>query len=195
MRKQPERTERTRQALMDSFWALYRTRKIEKITVQEVVDGAGVYRSTFYEYFSDVYDVLETIENRLLEDFKASGAQIGTFSSMEDMVEYMLRFYEANGEQIAHLLSPSGDPVFSAKAMGVIKENFLGRMHLPLQDIKAELLFDLIASSIITLLNYWYAHREQHSLREVFEAGWPILKGGLFPCVTTQAEQNPKNKA
>ena len=97
MRKQPERTERTRQALMDSFWELYRTRKIDKITVQAVTDGAGVYRSTFYEYFLDVYDVLETIERKLLEDFEAASNRSHTFISFEAVNESMLRVLNGSG--------------------------------------------------------------------------------------------------
>lgn len=180
MKKQPERTERTRQALIDSFWKLYLTKKIEKITVQEIVDGAGVYRSTFYEYFQDVYDVLGVIENRLLEDFQKANERTLGAGNLEELMENMLAFYELNGEHIAHLLSPGGDPVFSAKAMKIIKANLLERLRLEQNDLEADILFELIASSVITLLNYWNAHKEEATLREVFQTGLSLLNKKLI---------------
>ena len=65
--KHREMREFTRQAIMDAFWALYRERPIEKISVKEVCDRAGYNRSTFYEYFTDTYSVLEAIEEDLLD--------------------------------------------------------------------------------------------------------------------------------
>lgn len=180
MKKQPERTERTRQALIDSFWNLYLTKKIEKITVKEIVTGAGVYRSTFYEYFLDVYDVLETIEQNLLLDFEEASTRTLGYDSLNEALESELAFYEANGERLAHLLGPNGDPGFAAKAMAIIKGNLLTRLNLSQEDIRADLLFDLVASCVITLLNYWYAHRDVLTFRQVFLLGWPLLKNGFL---------------
>ncbi len=36
---------------------------IEKISIRELTDTAGYNRTTFYNYFSDIYDVLDYIEN------------------------------------------------------------------------------------------------------------------------------------
>ena len=53
----------TRQALMDAFWTLYKKKRIEKITVKNITDAAGYNRSTFYQYFLDVYDILAQLED------------------------------------------------------------------------------------------------------------------------------------
>lgn len=195
MKKQPERTQRTRQALMDAFWALYLTKGIEKITVQEVADGAGVYRSTFYEYFRDVYEVLETIENALLKQFESMRSKTCCVDHLESMVDDVLSFYEQNGARIAHLLSPHGDAAFTAKALRAIKSNFMQSLNLSPNDIQQDVLFDMISASILALLNYWYANQQQASVREVFEAGWPIMKQGFLPYLETlKAEKQEEQK-
>ena len=66
MKKQPELTAQTKENLMEAFWQIYCEKRIEKITVKEITMKAGYNRSTFYEYFTDVYDVLEQIENSLI---------------------------------------------------------------------------------------------------------------------------------
>ena len=45
---------------------LYRTKPVEKITVSEITRKAGYNRATFYDYFLDVYDLLEQIEEELI---------------------------------------------------------------------------------------------------------------------------------
>ena len=52
MQKKEKMTGQTRQNLMDAFWILYCEKRIEKITVKDIVNKAGYNRSTFYEYFS-----------------------------------------------------------------------------------------------------------------------------------------------
>lgn len=188
MKKQPERTERTRQALIESFWQLYAVRKIEKITVKDIVAGAGFYRSTFYEYFKDVYDVLETVEQRMLDEFTQASTRTLAAQRMDEALENMLAFYQKNGERITLLLGSNGDPKFYEKAEATIKEHLLARLHLPVEDPKVDLSFQLFASSMITMLNYWQAHQDTMSLREVFETGLEMMIPGrllreAFPAV------------
>ncbi|QNO15346.1 TetR/AcrR family transcriptional regulator [Alkalicella caledoniensis] len=66
MNKRTEITAQTKQNLMDAFWNLYCEKRIEKITVKEITNKAGYNRGTFYEYFTDVYNVLDEIENSLI---------------------------------------------------------------------------------------------------------------------------------
>lgn len=70
MKKQPEITERTRQIFVDAFCELYTQKPIEKISVQELTKKAGYNRSTFYLYFSDLYELREYVENDLIEFIK-----------------------------------------------------------------------------------------------------------------------------
>lgn len=46
------RAQRTREALLEAFFALVLSRPYEQITVQRIVARAGIARSTFYEHFA-----------------------------------------------------------------------------------------------------------------------------------------------
>ena len=54
--------------LAESFKKLARTRPIDKITIREITDEAGVIRPTFYNHFQDKYELLEWIIKRELID-------------------------------------------------------------------------------------------------------------------------------
>ena len=54
--------------LAESFKELALRQPIEKITIKEITDKAGVIRPTFYNHFQDKYDLLEwIIDKELLE--------------------------------------------------------------------------------------------------------------------------------
>src|SRR3954471_12869744 len=56
--KDDPRIRRTRDALGDALLALMQEKTFESITVQEVLDRAGVGRSTFYAHYRDKDDLL-----------------------------------------------------------------------------------------------------------------------------------------
>lgn len=70
MKKQPEITEKTRQAFIDVFCELYSQKPIEKISVQDIANKAGYNRSTFYQHFADIYELLDFVESDLLNYIK-----------------------------------------------------------------------------------------------------------------------------
>ena len=47
--------------LMAAFFDLLETKSYEKISVAEIVEAAGLSRTTFYRYYTDVYDMYEKI--------------------------------------------------------------------------------------------------------------------------------------
>lgn len=71
MKKQPKVTEQTRKNIILAFCQLYENKPIEQIYVKDVISKAGYNRSTFYEYFEDIYDLLAYIENDVIDYIKA----------------------------------------------------------------------------------------------------------------------------
>ena len=69
MKKNPQQTELTKQKLQDAFWDIHQDKTIEKITVREISERAGVNRSTFYANFLDVYDLADKVRETLETEF------------------------------------------------------------------------------------------------------------------------------
>ena len=44
--------------LYEAFYELAKTKSLEDITVQDILDYSGISRSTFYRHFVDKYDVM-----------------------------------------------------------------------------------------------------------------------------------------
>lgn len=70
----PRKSERTRQAILDSAEKFLWSHPFRDLTVSQVTMLAGTGRSAFYQYFSDLYDLMETLLNITREGiFDAAG--------------------------------------------------------------------------------------------------------------------------
>ena len=67
MRKQPAITEATRKKFTDKFCELYEKKPIDRITVREITESLRYNRSTFYEYFTDIYDLRDQLNDELTD--------------------------------------------------------------------------------------------------------------------------------
>ncbi len=184
MKKQPERTERTKQKLRTAFWQLYSQKPIDKITVKEITEAAGVYRSTFYSYYSDIYALLEEIKLSLLETYRIFICRIHDVHSFSDIMTLISEFYAQNAEQLAVLLGPYGDPDFLKELKVYIKKTVREKLEIPEEDINTEIFIEMGSASVISMLNYWYEHREAISIQEVISISSRFIQNGLMPYIS-----------
>jgi AcrR family transcriptional regulator len=124
MNKKPEQTELTKKNFGDAFWKLYMKKSIDKITVKDLCDLARYNRSTFYQYFTDVYDLLHQFQNKILEDMNEFLIRLAIETKSSDMSQAMKSFFESIGkydEYIAILFGPHGDAEFTHKVIENLK--------------------------------------------------------------------------
>ena len=192
--KHREMREFTRQAIMDAFWALYRERPIEKISVKEVCDRAGYNRSTFYEYFTDTYSVLEAIEEDLLdfarvkltEELPASLAR--NFPEVwldEEALRPLSDLYTEKGEYLSVLLGENGDPSFQYKYKRAAKNILLNMLDDPAKkfDVSASIVSEFTASAIIGAFNCWYPRRDEYPAEKYAALLLSLLSGGSIAAI------------
>lgn len=68
--------------LMVAFFDLLETKSYEKITVAEIVEAAGLSRTTFYRYYTDVYDMYDKISVGVIDRIIAELAVTLTVKSI-----------------------------------------------------------------------------------------------------------------
>lgn len=62
------KSERTRQAILDGALEFLWSRPFREMTVAELMAITGVSRSAFYQYFTDLHDLIETLLRGIEED-------------------------------------------------------------------------------------------------------------------------------
>ena len=66
--KMDRRVRKTRAQLRAGLARLMQQKNIKEITVKELVDEIDINRSTFYLHYTDIYQMLQSIEGELMED-------------------------------------------------------------------------------------------------------------------------------
>ena len=164
-KKQPARTAQTRRDLMDAFWQLYCEKDIHRITVIELCRKAGYNRSTFYQYYTDVFQVLESLEEELVDEWEAMLVEQSREEGLP--VPQMIAFYENRGEYVARLIGPQGDPAFRFRLQDALRPHAYALLGFQQGDVRQEIQYDYMFSGVLTLLTGWYKHREGISPEEV----------------------------
>ena len=158
-----EKQKRTKKRIKDVFMKLYSKYPLEKISMRQVADLAGVTRSTVYVYFESVYDILEVIERELQEGMakyfeQYSGEIKGeNRQSWEESVEKWFEFCMENREYLVVILGPNGDPSFEYKLRKKLKKDLNQMMDDDgmKNDYLRKYALEYMAGAMISLVRYW----------------------------------------
>ncbi len=90
----------TRKAIRDSFVKLLNEKPLSQITVRDIVDDCGVNRNTFYYYYQDLPQLLESIVN---EDADRIIGEHPSVSSMVDCFNAVISFTLQNRRAVQHI--------------------------------------------------------------------------------------------
>jgi AcrR family transcriptional regulator len=184
MEHNPEITAQTKKNLMDAFWDLYSKEGIEKTSVRKIVAKAGYNRSTFYEYFTDVYDVLEQIEASILPDIEKhrhflQDIIMGTGAHLP--LQHLTAVYSKNKKYFVVLLGKNGDPAFQEKIKNVYKE--LVRPHLQswvADDFTLECTLEYMISAFLGVMTYCFTREKNPDIEKMVQLLGSLMNDGLM---------------
>lgn len=148
--------------IQDAFMKIFSEKELHEITVKSVCDKAGIYRTTFYNYFSDIYDVLQSIEDMLITNCEERNKAFVYYRFKKDDYRKAghfrptLLYIKENDFWFRTLLNKSKDGLFIYKWKKVIKQDFLKKFRYEKIDIKEEeLVLEMISSGCIGAYTYW----------------------------------------
>ena len=111
MGTQDRRIRKTRAVLKNALLSLMKEKSVKHITVKELCDRADINRGTFYLHYSDVFDMLEKIEDDMFseldeyiemsekkKDALSESLFINTFSFVKENSEFCSVMLSDRGE-------------------------------------------------------------------------------------------------
>lgn len=182
MKKQPKVTAQTKQNLVDAFWALYCEKRIEKITVKEITQKAGYNRGTFYEYFTDIYDVLEQLEGSLIPTIHELPPISISNQNMGMPLDMFMTIYEQNSKYYSVLLGDNGDPAFASKLKNstkpVIRQVFLEKYNI--NPIEFDFILEFVLSAMIGIMSYWFRQDKILPAEDLVSLMYDLMENGVM---------------
>lgn len=161
MNKRPDITDATRQRFIDAFCLLYRKYPVEKITVKDIAAIAGHNRVTFYQYFHDPYEILETLEKELFEHISSViEANIGKADMFEGFEEVFAQILNEKAE-LADVLMTGRNYSSTLERCKTAMLPFLERtFRLDENDLRKKAVLEFYLSGVVSLLKFKVVHRE-----------------------------------
>ena len=127
--KMDRRVRKTRAQLRAGLARLMQQKNIKEITVKELVDEIDINRSTFYLHYTDIYQMLQSIEGELMEDIleaiKEHPLDPGMKEEGYSFAIQLFRILAANKDICAALMGPNGDMAFVEKIEKLVEDAVL----------------------------------------------------------------------
>lgn len=182
MKKRTEITMQTKQNILDAFWDIYCEKRIEVITVKEIAHKAGYNRGTFYEYFSDVYDALDEIENALIPSLHELPPVSTSTGTLGMPIEGFLKLWEQNAKYYSVLLGDKGDPAFASKLKNSIKPLIMKSLEDKPNIDREEMnyILEYTLSAMIGVMSYWFRKEDASYQDQLFMLIHKLMEDGVM---------------
>jgi AcrR family transcriptional regulator len=179
MNKQPEMTDKTRQTFINVFCDLYCQKPIEKISIKEIANNSGYNRSTFYQYFTDIYELLDCVEERVLksinEEMESREFSTHTFQDALQCLE--------NVEEISVLKALLGNYGSVHFVERLKREIAFERLivDFPTDDVLAPYIIEFYISTLISMFRLWIRNGKDLSSEELVKLVDSLFANGITP--------------
>jgi len=172
--------------------------------VKEITTKAGYNRGTFYEYFTDVYDILERIEKSLLPDL-STHMQMHPIKALSlepaamQHIKQVVKIYQERSKYFVILLGDNGDPSFQSKIKNILRTVFDQLFSTTSNDddyFIREYTIEYTISAMIGILNYGFRREKNPPIQKIIQLIYNLTDGIMKNYNYTINKNNivPENK-
>lgn len=184
-RKIDKRIKRTKKLLRDGLTELMAEKPIKEITVKELSEKVDINRGTFYLHHRDVYELLESIEQELMDEL------LDVFSkhSTEDLsgkpfplLKDIFTILKNNADISTVLLGPNGDISFIVRIKEIIRSRCLHEWMTFYQNsdpIRYQFFYSFVVEGCIGLFKTWLEGGMKETTEEMAEMAENIILHGI----------------
>ena len=186
-KKQDRRVRKSKDSLKNSLIELMQSKSVNNITVKELVIKADLNRSTFYNYYCDIPDMLKKLEEELYTEFLYTierhiykcDKNIDISEGTHEFIEDMCNVIKDNYDFCKCIFSKNGDLNFLFELEEII-ENHLRDQLKEKFDRKVDHLpyvYSFFKSGYIGILKTWMKGGCKESTKEIADLTYNLLKG------------------
>ena len=180
------RVRRTKKLLRKGVAEIGKTKSVNKITVKELTDLVEINRGTFYLHYKDVYDLVDSIENELCEEFDQKVLTVTPDDILHrpvDVLETFFDYFKTHRDIINVLMGENGDAKFvyrfgelmNVKILELFKQIF-PNMSMERYDFA----YNYGKFGYVGILHCWATQYPQLSSREIAEKTLTLNLSGLW---------------
>lgn len=194
----------TEQKIRLQLLTMMRKSSITSIKVSHLVDSLGICRSTFYLYYSSIYDVLQQIEDDFITEFEAAFTKdrqrfTGNYDKYADIplpsMVAGLNYVKSSEPVFSVLWGRYGDKVFQRRVMNLIaNQKSLHMVSKQKNPELEELHFAFILEGWKAVILSWLKNTDSVSSEEMAMLLCQILAKNMLPLNTPYDHIYKQNK-
>ena len=159
------RFERTDNEIKHAFLNVLKETSFNKMTITELADACMIERTTFYDHFSNLYevakaiidDILMVVEGYLTENGRKKNAEIST-KYHQLLNQRIVSYFNVHKEVVEEIrLIPLGINGFDVRFRNLVKKHFSQMVSIPEDSFINYLMVNLAMSDVDYVLDNGYA--------------------------------------
>lgn len=185
MKSNDHRTRVTKMLIRRAFTDLLKRKPISSISIKELCEHAGINRGTFYSHYTDIYDLLNKIEDEMMHDL---------FNELKPLLELdsnitpakisagIFQCLKDNADLCIVTLGPYGDKSFATKLINIGREKYVEsyvRYYKNATPKQLEYYYAFVSSGCIGLLEKWLDEGMISSAEEIAKMAENIMVYGI----------------
>ncbi|GEO68184.1 TetR/AcrR family transcriptional regulator [Levilactobacillus acidifarinae] len=175
------KTDYTNQQIQTALLTLIEQKPFEQISVNDIIGVVHCARSTFYRYYDDKYDLLQTIEGQLLKKIEHQRQRVTPLTTtdqhfIQTSLESGLQYFQENFKEFHALLGPNGDHQFENQLEVGFDQRYA--QVITATGVNYELIRVSITAMSLQMLKYWLFNPEKISTTEIATVMTQIMAEG-----------------
>lgn len=179
------RVRKTKKLLRDGLAQLMKEKPIKNITVRELSELVDINRGTFYLHYKDIYDMVESIQNEIFDEFngvfeeyEADGSELTFISILQEIFEHIA----AEADIVTALIGKNGSALFVDRLKNIVKDKCLSSMYYKMnadKTVELKYFYYFAVSGFIGIFQEWLNGRMEETPKEMAEITANMIFKGI----------------
>jgi len=190
--KQDRRSQRTRQLVSSAMMELLSEKRYEAITVQDILDRAGIGRTTFYSHYFDKEDVHASMMEQMLESMSRQLSERHTGQGIVPSLELFQHIRQDHKHFQAIAGGPTAEKLWETMqtVLGRIVEQSLmvAREDKKPPSIPLTVVSSYLAGAFLNLLKWWLKSGMPYTPEEMDEMFRQLALPGVWEALKSKSK-------
>ncbi len=180
------RVRRTKKLLRKGVAELGKAKSVNKITVKELTDLVEINRGTFYLHYKDVYDLVDSIEDELCDEFDQKVLAVTPDDILYrpvDVLETFFEYFRMHKDILDVLMGENGDAKFVyrfGELMNIKIIELFDKIFPNMTRERYDFAYNYGKFGCVGIIHCWATNYAHLSSREIAEKALSLILGGLW---------------
>ena len=163
---------KTKRAIKNAFAKLLSQKDINDITISDIAAEADINRTTFYNYYAGVHEVIDEIENDVVSHFDAALTEIDFKNSLNRpnlIFEKLTNIINADMDFFGYLLSMNSNVSLSSKITDMLtgKVKTLIMQYVDVDEVHVDIMLEFMISGMVAVYRRWFNSDRSEPVEEI----------------------------